>query len=73
MVWRKLNTDQDPTLIKINESNSNRDAWRWVDNSLKVASGVRKFVFIGETMDKIIHLNILKSNLKYSAAKRGLG
>ncbi|KOX74792.1 hypothetical protein WN51_00399 [Melipona quadrifasciata] len=34
--------------------------------------GVGKLVFIDDTMDKIVYLNILKENLKESAAKLAL-
>lgn len=37
-----------------------------------VSPGVGKLVFIDDIMDKIVYLNILKENLKESAAKLGL-
>lgn len=69
-VWRKVNTELAPSNMSATVKHGGGGVMVW---GCMAASGVGNLVIIEQIMDKNVYLNILKSNLKESAAKLGLG
>lgn len=68
-VWRKPNTELDPKNLRGTVKHGGGHVMVWGCMS---SAGVGNLVFIDDTMDKTVYLNLLKSNLLQSAEKLGI-
>lgn len=68
-VWRKPNTELKPENLKATVKHGGGSVMVWACMS---AAGPGKLVFIESTMDKLVYLQILKTNLLQSAEALGI-
>lgn len=66
LIWRKPNTKMDKSNLQATVKHGVVVSWC---GGLWPSSGVGELVFIDETMEKYVNLNILKQNLLKSAQK----